>query len=57
MDFRDELSELINRHNMENASDTPDFILAVYLNNCLEAFDKAINERRNWYKGNSGEEK
>jgi len=34
---------------MENASDTPDFILAQYLSDCLAAFDKAVRERERWY--------
>jgi hypothetical protein len=33
--FRDELEELINRHSMENGSNTPDFVLAEYLVKCL----------------------
>lgn len=39
--FRDELCNLINCHSRENGSNTPDFILAEYLTDCLEAFDKA----------------
>ncbi len=37
--FKSELAQLINRHSMENRSDTPDFILADYLFRCLEAFE------------------
>lgn len=29
--------------------DTPDFILAQYLANCLDAFDVAIGQRAQWY--------
>ena len=47
--FKEELCDLINRHSKENGSDTPDFILAEYLNNCLEAFDKSVDSRRDWY--------
>jgi hypothetical protein len=47
--FREELEVLINQHCMENGSDTPDFILAHYLSDCLEAFDKAVLWRENWY--------
>jgi hypothetical protein len=47
--FRIELEELINKNSMENASDTPDFVLAEFLNGCLKAFDKAVNDREKWY--------
>lgn len=40
---------LINRYSMENASDTPDGILAEYLCACLNAFNVATNQRRKWY--------
>ena len=43
--FKQELKDVINRHSMENGSNTPDFILAEYLLACLEAFDKATRER------------
>ena len=48
--FRTELCALLNKYSMENGSDTPDFILRDYLYRCLEAFDKAANARREWYK-------
>lgn len=47
--FRKELESLINRHSMENGSNTPDFILAEYLTSCLSAYDKAISWRDRWY--------
>jgi len=47
--FRIELEELINRCSLENGSDTPDFILADYLNTCLSAFDSAVRARDQWY--------
>jgi len=49
MDFRKELEQVINRHSKENGSNTPDFILAVYLVSCLRAFDDAVNCRESWY--------
>lgn len=39
----------INRHSAENASNTPDHILARYLIGCLEAFNAATNKRSAWY--------
>ena len=44
-DFQSDLRKLINRHSKENDSDTPDFILAEYLNNCLENFNNIIRKR------------
>ena len=49
MKFKKELENLINKQSMENGSDTPDFILAEYLSECLKAFNKAVNTRDEWY--------
>jgi hypothetical protein len=48
-DFRKRLEELINTHSMENGSDTPDYILANFMTNSLNAFDTAVNERERFY--------
>jgi hypothetical protein len=48
--FHQELETLINRHSMENNSDTPDFILARFMRSCLRAFDHGVRERNNWYR-------
>ena len=47
--FKKELESLINSYSMENGSDTPDFILAEYLVNCLKAFNEASKARDGWY--------
>jgi hypothetical protein len=47
-DFRKELEYLINRFSKENESNTPDFILAEYLDDCLTAYDKAVAARDVW---------
>lgn len=47
--FRRELQHLINCESMENGCDTPDFMLADYLVDCLAAFDKAVSAREKWY--------
>ena len=47
--FKKELESLINCHSQENGSDTPDFILAEYLADCLKIFDKATKRRMKWY--------
>ena len=49
MDFREELQMLLNSYSEENGSDTPDFILAKYMVNCLNVFDVATNKRDDWY--------
>jgi hypothetical protein len=43
--FKQELETLINRHSLENESDTPDYILAQYTLACLDAFTKATRAR------------
>ena len=47
--FRSELESLINRNSMENGSNTPDFVLAKYLEACLAAFDDAVRQRETWH--------
>ncbi len=46
--FRVELAALINRHSLENRSDTPDYILAEYLCGCLWSYELAVNKRSAW---------
>ena len=43
------LAELLNRENREADSDTPDFLLAEFMMNCLDAFELASNKREGWY--------
>ena len=45
----EDIRDAINRHSAENASNTPDFILAQYLNHCLIGFNLAVNSREIWY--------
>lgn len=52
-EFKKELESLINKHSMENGSDTPDFILASFLSSCLKAFDRAVVRRTKWYGKNA----
>lgn len=47
--FVHELGALINKYSLENESDTPDFILASFLNDCLNAFNTATRRRDDWY--------
>jgi len=47
--FKKELEYLINKYSKENGSNTPDFILAEFMNGCLKSFDAAVKRRENWY--------
>ncbi|HEY0149891.1 MAG TPA: hypothetical protein VGB70_12920 [Allosphingosinicella sp.] len=44
--FCADLAGLINKHSMENGSNTPDFMLAAFLTQCLAAFDQAVDWRQ-----------
>ena len=43
------ISNLLNSESRENDSNTPDFILAELMMNCLDAFELASNKREVWY--------
>jgi len=47
--FRERLQSLINEESMEGGSDTPDFVLATYLDGVLSAFEDAVRGREKWY--------
>jgi len=47
--FKKELASLINRYSRENNSNTPDFILALYLDDALKLFEYAINRGEQWH--------
>lgn len=51
-DFRTQLTSLINKHSLENKSNTPDWILGDYICACLAAFDRATKARDGWYNLN-----
>lgn len=44
-----ELGALLNRHNAEADSDTPDFLLAGYLLACLQVWNTTVEAREAWY--------
>jgi len=52
--LKEELTCLLNTHNKEKGSNTPDYILSEYLLDCLRAFDKASAKRENWYSITQG---
>jgi hypothetical protein len=47
-EFREELCVLLNKHNMQKGSKTPDWILSTFLTSCMFAFDHATRERDKW---------
>lgn len=47
--LRKTLEVALNVYNAESASNTPDYILAQYLTDCLAAFDKAVKLRAQYY--------
>lgn len=47
--FFEELRQLINRYSKENGSNTPDYMLAEYLNGCLGIFNRTVMQRSKWY--------
>lgn len=47
--LKEELSRALNKWSAENGSNTPDFILARYLTDCLAAFERASNHRGEWH--------
>lgn len=51
--FQDELQSLLNRSSQENASHTPDFILASYLQSCLDTWNLHTRERDRWFGNRS----
>lgn len=44
-----ELAALLNSFSLENDSDTPDFILAKFLLDCLAAWNAGLQARDKWY--------
>ncbi len=49
MSFEKELESLLNRYSKENESNTPDWVLSDYIQNCLAAFNTATQQREAWY--------
>lgn len=47
--LHEDLAAVLNRHGAEAGSDTPDFILAEFLDRCLRAYDAAVTARSGWY--------
>lgn len=56
-EFEKEVTRLLNHHSQESVSDTPDFILAVFLTDCLTAWNDATVRREMWYGRRVGDGK
>lgn len=48
--FKEDLSVLINKHSMENISDTPDFMLADFMVESMLVYGKTMKKRDKWYR-------
>ena len=44
-----DITDVLNRHSIENRSGTPDYILAMFLEGCLLTFDTAVQQRETWH--------
>jgi hypothetical protein len=47
--LRKDLTDLFNRHSVENESNTPDYLLAEFVLQCLAQFERFIQARDAWY--------
>jgi hypothetical protein len=47
--FTEAVKRAINSYSMENGSDTPDFLLADYLTDCLLAYNRVTKKREKYY--------
>ncbi|MBO7715829.1 MAG: hypothetical protein J6S85_19860 [Methanobrevibacter sp.] len=50
-DFKKELTSLLNKHGWDDACETPDFILAEYVEGCLLNLTVAMTMNINWHTG------
>lgn len=48
-EFKRDLTQLLNKHSLENLGNTPDFILAEYIIECLKNYSFTVTRRDNWY--------
>jgi len=50
MALKEDIQHLLNSYSRENESNTPDFILASYVESCLQSFEQATRQRDIWNK-------
>lgn len=48
-ELREDLRKVINRHSLENGSNTPDFVLADFLVEQLNLWNKFTSIREKWH--------
>ena len=48
-DLEQALTSALNRFSAENASNTPDWVLAQFLLGCLAAWNQGVGQRETWY--------
>lgn len=48
-EFKADLAAVLNKHSIENMSNTPDWILADCVAQFLHAFAYGVNSRESWY--------
>lgn len=47
--FEKELTQLLNKYSKENGSNTPDYLLAQYLEGCIINYNLVTQLRDDWY--------
>jgi hypothetical protein len=52
-EFQEELRALLNRHSLDDACSTPDFILAGMLTEHLETYRKTVSSNIQWHEPNT----
>lgn len=50
VELKRDLTKVMNRFSLEQGSDTPDFVLADYLVDCLKAWNTAVEAREKWWR-------
>lgn len=56
-ELKKEIETILNKASRENESNTPDFILAEYMMQCLNAAENLINNRESWYGRSAPQDK
>ncbi len=49
MAFDIDLRNLLNKHSADTKAATPDYILAQYIQRCLDNFNHVIHDREEWF--------
>ncbi len=47
--FQQALKNLLNTYSKENENNTPDYVLAEYLESCLDNYNATIKKRNEWF--------